>query len=114
MPALLTGSSGKGGFDDLLGLALDALQVVRTAEALRVDFVNIFRAGRACREPAVVGDDLEAADGGPVARRRRQLGDDGIPGSNAGNANWRGREIPLRPPLGTNFANWMTPTRSPR
>ncbi len=47
-------------------------------EALHVDLVDRLSAGGARREPAVLGHHLETADGGIVARRLGQLGDDGL------------------------------------
>ena len=44
-------------------------------EALGVYFVNVLGAGRACREPAMLGHHLQPADGSPVARR---LGKDSL------------------------------------
>ena len=45
-------------------------------EAFGVDFVDFFCAGRTGREPAVFGDDFEAADGGVVAGGVGQFGGD--------------------------------------
>src|ERR1700674_5385376 len=45
------------------------LKVIATGEALRVDFVDLFGAGGPGREPAALGDHLDAADRGTVARR---------------------------------------------
>ena len=53
--------------DDRLRFLLDAPQVVAAAKALRVELVDVFRAGRTRREPTVRGDDLQAADGRAVA-----------------------------------------------
>ncbi len=47
-------------------------------EALHVDLVDGLGAGGARREPAVLGHYLETADGGIIARRLGQLGDDGL------------------------------------
>ncbi len=47
-------------------------------EALHIDLVDGLGAGGARREPAVLGDNLETTDGGIVARRLGQLGDDGL------------------------------------
>jgi len=57
------------GVDERSRLREDALQVLFAVEALRVQLVDILRAGGSRREPAVRGDHLEAADGGAVARR---------------------------------------------
>jgi hypothetical protein len=65
---------------DLLGLADDGLEVLLVPEALCVDLVDVLRPGRPCRKPAAPGHDLEAPDGGIVARRLGQLGDDGLAG----------------------------------
>ena len=51
------------------GVALDLPQVALAAETFRVDLVDILGAGRARREPAAVGDDLDAAEGLAVALR---------------------------------------------
>jgi hypothetical protein len=45
------------------------LKVIATGEALRVDFVDLFGAGGPGREPAALGDHLDAADRGTIARR---------------------------------------------
>src|SRR5439155_6769515 len=62
----------------------DALQVRLVAEAFRVDLVDVLRAGRTGREPAVLRDDLEAADVGAVSWRLRQLRRDLLPSERAG------------------------------
>ena len=41
---ILPSSCAQGSPDDDLGFFLDALQVILTLEAFRVDFVNVFRA----------------------------------------------------------------------
>ena len=50
------------------------------SEALRVDLVDAFRAGRPSREPPARGRDLQAVDRRVVARSSRQLGDDRLAG----------------------------------
>ena len=67
--------------DDLLRLGDHALEVVLAPEALGVDLVDVLGAGRARREPAALGDDLEAADLGVVARRRVSTAVIGSPAS---------------------------------
>ena len=52
--------------DDGLRLLDDPLEMVVAEEALGVDLVDVLGPRRSCREPAVVGHDLEPAD-----RRRR-------------------------------------------
>src|SRR5690606_12419854 len=75
-------SSGERLRDDRLRLRDDGVQVVLAAEALRVDLVDVLGAGRARREPAVLGDDLETAD--RAARGRlRQAREDGLAGEAA-------------------------------
>src|SRR5262245_49397454 len=51
-----------------------------TAEALGVDLVNVFGAAGPCREPAVGGGNLEAAQRSVVARGPRELGGDWFAG----------------------------------
>ena len=51
-------------------------QVLRAAEALGVDLVDVLGARRAGGEPAVLGGDLQPADRRAVARRLGQLGGD--------------------------------------
>src|SRR5512139_3865118 len=63
-----------------LGLFLDALQVRAAAEAFRIKLVHVFRAGRACREPALRGDDLQPTDGRTVTRRSGEHGQDRVAG----------------------------------
>src|SRR5260370_639212 len=58
--------------------------MIRAAEALGVDLVDVLRSRRARREPAVLGRDLQAAERLAVARRVRELGDDGLAGKLAG------------------------------
>ncbi len=53
-------------------------------EAFHVDLVNGLGAGGARREPAVLGYNLQTADGGVVAGRLGQLGDDGLAGQGGG------------------------------
>lgn len=69
---------GQRSRDDLLGLLLDEVEVRVALEALHIDLVDGLGAGGARREPAVLGDNLETTDGGIVARRLGQLGDDGL------------------------------------
>src|SRR5262245_12441517 len=65
---------------DLLRLAHDGVEVGLVLEALRVDLVDVFRAGRPGREPATGGHDLQAADRGVIARGTGQLGQDRFAG----------------------------------
>src|SRR2546425_12530670 len=65
---------------DSLCLAYDGLQMLLVAETLRVNLVNVFRAGRTRREPSTRRHDFQAADGGVVAGSARQLGGDRITG----------------------------------
>ena len=58
--------------DEGLRLCLNLLEVRTVAKALRVHLVHVLGAGGAHREPPVVGDHLQAADGLAVARRLRQ------------------------------------------
>ena len=46
-------SPSQRGDDDRLRLFDNVLQMIRPAEAFRIDLVDIFRAGRACGEPAI-------------------------------------------------------------
>ena len=63
---------GEGLPEDRVRVLLDATEVIGTAEALGVDLVDVLGPRRAGREPAVLGDDLDAADRRAVARRRRR------------------------------------------
>ena len=47
-------------------------QVILAAETLGIDLVDVFGAGRARGKPAVLGDDLDAADRRIVAGRARE------------------------------------------
>src|SRR5258708_35717356 len=67
-------------FHNLLRLGHDESQMFLIAKTLRINLVNIFRAGRPGGEPAAVGHDFQPADGGVVARGTGQLGGDGCPG----------------------------------
>src|SRR5581483_11039661 len=62
----------EGRAHDALRLLDDTFEVIGPAEALRVDLVDVFRAGRACGEPAARGNDLKAADRGIVSGRLRE------------------------------------------
>src|SRR6266702_5218813 len=61
-----------------LSFLLNALQVVGATKTLRVDLVDILRAGRPRGEPAEIGFDLDAAEGLAVAGRLAERGADGI------------------------------------
>src|SRR5918998_3751341 len=58
--------------DDPLRLVQDPLEPRLAVQALGVDLVDVLRTRRARREPAVLGDHLEAADRRPVPRRLGQ------------------------------------------
>src|SRR6266516_6423284 len=62
----------QGRAGDRLRFLLDASQVVAPTKALGVELVDVFRAGRTHRKPALSGDDLQAADRRAVPWRRRQ------------------------------------------
>ena len=57
---------------------------VRAVEALRVDFVDVLRPRRTCREPSRLGHDLETANGCAVARRSGEDGLDWLAGKVGG------------------------------
>ncbi len=63
----LEGSSGLAQrvVDDLLSLGDDGVEMRFVLEALGVDFVDVFRAGRPSGKPAALGHDLQAADRQP-------------------------------------------------
>src|SRR6266542_4696147 len=82
---------------DPLSFGHDCLHVLLVLEALRVDLVDVLRAGRASREPATGGHDLQAADRGVVARSTRQRGGDRLAGQ-LRLLNGRGRQL-LQPRL---------------
>src|SRR6266446_1540496 len=63
-----------------LRFAHDGVEVSLVLEALRVDLVDVLRAGRPRREPAAPGDDLQPADRLAVARGAGQLGPDRFAG----------------------------------
>src|SRR5215475_6464088 len=56
----------------------DGLEVSLALEALRVELVDVLRAGRSGGEPARVGDDLQSSDLLVVAGRARELCHDGL------------------------------------
>ena len=58
---------GQRGVDDDLGIGQDATHMIGVAEALRINLVNMLRAGGPCREPAARRDDLHAAERRAVA-----------------------------------------------
>src|SRR5690348_16660136 len=70
--------------DDPLRLFDDGREVALAAEALGVNLVQALGSRRTGREPAARGDDLEAPDGGPIARRPRQLARDRLAGECGG------------------------------
>src|SRR4051812_47801528 len=58
--------------DRVLRLVLDAAQMVLAEKTFRVDLVDVFRAGGARGEPAIVGRDLDAAEWLVAAGSSRQ------------------------------------------
>ncbi len=50
--------------------------MLRALEAFGIHLVNVLRAGGTGGEPAVLGDDLESANGSVVLGRAGELGDD--------------------------------------
>src|SRR5437016_2593143 len=75
----------------LLSFAHDRVEVAMIPEALRIDLVNVLGAGWPGREPAVVGDHLEAADRCVVTRGTSQLSSNrlaGKPGRRNGLRRW--------------------------
>ena len=52
---------------DGLRLLQDTVQMIRPREALRINLVNVFRAGRTRRKPSTRGNDLQAANGRTIA-----------------------------------------------
>ena len=58
--------------DDALGLGHDALQMLGPEKAFRINFVNVFSAGWARREPSAFGRHFHAADRRLVMRRLSQ------------------------------------------
>src|SRR4029077_2475964 len=63
-----------------LSLAQNRVQMPLILETLRVDLVNVLRAGRSRGKPAATGDNLQATDRSVVAGSTCQLGDDGLAG----------------------------------
>ncbi len=80
---LQAGSSERSA-DNGLCLFLDLAQVILAPKALGVNLVDLFCAGRASGEPAVLGDYFEAANGGVVARGVGQLGQNRLSGQFTG------------------------------
>src|SRR6516162_3359458 len=66
--------------DECARLGLDALQVICSAEALRVELIDILRPGRPRREPAIRSEHLEPTNRGPIAGRIDEHLLDGIAG----------------------------------
>src|SRR5829696_2716720 len=66
--------------DDPLRLLLHLYEVIRTAEGLGVDLVDILRAARTGREPRVGALHLHSAHRGAVAGGRRELRGDRVAG----------------------------------
>src|SRR5438270_10573688 len=66
--------------DQVLSLAQEGVEVLRSFEALRVDLVDALGARRAGSEPSAGGHDFEPVDGSSVARSAGQLGRDGLAG----------------------------------
>src|SRR5258708_37152888 len=73
-------SPSEGSVYHRLRFAHDGVEVSLVLEALRVDLVDVLRAGRARREPAATGDDLQSADRRAVARGTGQLAPDRLAG----------------------------------
>src|SRR2546421_11701974 len=73
-------SPSQGSAHHRLRFAHDGVEVSLVLEALRVDLVDVLRAGRPRREPAAPGDDLQSADRRAVARGTGQLGPDRFAG----------------------------------
>src|ERR1700722_9813559 len=71
-PARLARRRGERVAHNRLRLGENGEQVMIAAETLGVDLVDILRSRGPCREPGVLGDDLETADGRIVSRRARQ------------------------------------------
>ena len=86
-----SGRRSQGVADDRLRLLQDAAQVVRPAEALGVDLVDVLGARRPRGEPAALGHHLHAADRRAVAGRRGEDGLDRLAGQVAGRG-CRGRQ----------------------
>src|SRR6266851_3331247 len=70
----------EGGVDELLGFGLDLFEVVFAFEGFAVDLVDVFGAGGAGGEPAILGGDFEAAYGCVVAGGFGEDGRDGFAG----------------------------------
>src|SRR5260370_39294807 len=66
--------------DDLLGFAHHRVEVSLVLEALRVDLVDVLRAGGPGCKPAAGSHDFQALDGGAVPRRAGQLRGDPLAG----------------------------------
>src|SRR5471030_233017 len=64
--------------DEHLCLRLNAREMLAVAERLRVQLVDVLRAGRPDGKPSVVGHDLQPADRLVVTRRVRENGADRI------------------------------------
>ena len=69
------------GVDHCLRGAKNRVEMGGALEALRIDLVDVFRARRTGGEPAVPGDDLQAANRRIVPRRPRELRTIGSPAS---------------------------------
>ena len=74
------GRLAQDGGQELLRLGLDPGQVPGPAEGLGVQLVDILGAGRPGGEPARLSDDLDPAEGLPIAGRRGQPGQDRLAG----------------------------------
>src|SRR5215472_6239984 len=59
-------------------LAQNCMEVCFAVKTLRVNFVDVLRAGRPCREPAALCYYFKPANGGLIAWRLGQLGNDGF------------------------------------
>ena len=65
---LIRMSLGQGLVYDFGGFGEHLVEGLRGFEGLGIHLVDVFGAGWACREPVVLGGDLQAADLGVVAR----------------------------------------------
>src|ERR1700686_1409442 len=84
-------TSRKSSLDDRARFGLDAVQMVAAQKTLGVQLVDLLGTGRASREPSILGDHLEPADGCIVAGRTRQHGGDLLSGE-LGGAHPLGRQ----------------------
>ncbi len=81
---------------DLACLGDHRLQVLIADKTFGVDLVDILRARRSRGEPAIFGDDLQAADAGIVSGGFRQLGLNGFTGQGGRGDGFRGQLFEAR------------------